>query len=100
MSGGSILMPSGNRVASLPWARMWPGKPGGLIGLHLRGVERGHQPSDFYGNQVLVLWGSFDGHPSLIRIIDSVEILKSYRSILITFKFILIIQLWEDIEDL
>lgn len=49
---------------------------------------------------MLVLWGSFDGHPSLIRIIDSVEILKSYRSISITFKFILIIQFWEDIEDL
>lgn len=91
--GGSILIPSWNRMASLPWARMWPGNPGGLLGLHLRWIERDHQPSDFHVNQVIVLWGSFDGHPHLIRIIDSVEILKSYRNIWITFKLILIIQL-------
>lgn len=70
------------------------------MGLHLRWVEWGQQPSGFYVNQVFVLWGSFDGHPSLIRIVDSGEILKSYRNTLITFKFILIVQLWEDTEDL
>lgn len=51
-------------------------------------------------NQVLVLWGSFDGHANLIRIVDSGDIPKSYRNTLITFKFILIIQLWGDTEDL
>lgn len=91
--GGSTLIPSWNRMASLPWARMWPRSPGGLLGLHLRWIERDHQPSDFHVGQVIVLWGSFDGHPHLIRITDSVEILKSYWNIWITFKFILIIQL-------
>ena len=47
-----------------------------------------------------MLWGSFDGHANLIRIVDSGDIPKSYRNTLITFKFILIIQLWGDTEDL
>lgn len=35
------------------------------------------QPSDFYVNQVIMLWGSFNCHPNLISIIDYIEILKS-----------------------
>lgn len=40
-----------------------------------------------------MLWGSFNYHPNLIRIIDYIEILKSYRNILMTFKLILIVYL-------
>ena len=87
-------------MASLPWARMWPGNPGGVLRLHLRWIERDHQPSDFPVNQVIVLWGSFDSHPHLIRITDSVEILKAYRNIWITLDFNHLVILWEGIEDL